>query len=55
MGSHKVVHFAMKHPLNVPSDYSGFFVPEIDLAGELKKGGITSGIRVLKRIMVNYE
>ncbi len=46
---HRVVHFAMNHPLNFESEYSKYFVPEIDLAGELKKGGTVSGLKVLKR------
>ena len=51
MGNHKVVHFAMKHPLNLPSEYSEFFIPEIDLVEELKKKSIKSGIKVLKRVI----
>lgn len=51
MGGHKVVHFAMKHPLNLPSKYSEFFVPEIDLLEELKKNRIKSGIKVLKKVI----
>lgn len=34
MGGHKVMDFAMHYPLNVPSEYSEFFVPEIDLHRE---------------------
>lgn len=49
IGGHKVIHCAMKHPLNFPSEYSEFFVPEIDLLEELKRGKIRSGIRVLNR------
>lgn len=55
MGSHKVVHFAMKHPLNLPSDYSEFFVPEIDLAEELKKSRIASGVQVLRRAIYSND
>lgn len=51
MSRHKVVHFAMRHSLNLPSEYSEFFVPEIDLAEELKKSKIKSGIKVLKRVI----
>lgn len=46
---HKVVHFAMEHPFNFTSEYSGYFVPEIDLAEELKKKSFSAGVRVLKR------
>ncbi|MDI6840032.1 MAG: glycosyltransferase family 4 protein [bacterium] len=49
MGSHKVIDFAMRHPLNVSSEYSKFFVPEIDLPEELAKGGLRAGTRVFKR------
>lgn len=48
---HKVVHFAMKHPLNLPSQYSEFFVPEIDFPKELAHNGLRSGIRVLSRFI----
>jgi len=41
----------MRHPLNLPSEYSEFFVPEIDLAEELKKSKITGGIKALKRVV----
>lgn len=50
-GNHKIVHFAMKHPLNLPSEYSEFFVPEIDLVEELNKKSIKTGIKVLKRVI----
>ena len=54
-GTHKVIHFAMKHPLNVPSEYSEFFVPEIDLPKELAQGGLGSGIRVLRRAIYSSK
>lgn len=54
-GSHKVVHFAMKHPFNVPSEYSEFFIPEIDLPKELAQGGLRSGIRVLRRAIYSSK
>ncbi|OPX18432.1 hypothetical protein BXT86_01140 [candidate division WOR-3 bacterium 4484_100] len=46
---HKVVHFAMEHPLNFTSEYSKYFVPEIDLLRELKKKSLISGLKVLNR------
>ena len=33
---HEVVPFAMTHPGNWPSDYAGYFVPEIDFRAELR-------------------
>ncbi len=45
----KVVHFAMKHPMNYTSEFSDFFVPEIDLPSELSNGSFFSWIKVLKR------
>jgi glycosyltransferase involved in cell wall biosynthesis len=53
--NHEVVPFAMKHPLNFPSKYSAFFVPEIDLVGEMKKNRILSGFKVIKRIIYSRE
>jgi len=46
---HRVIPFAMHHPQNFQSPYSRFFVPEIDLAEELKKKSFSAGVRVLKR------
>jgi len=55
MGSHKVINFSMKHPLNLPCEYSEFFVPEIDLPKELAQGGLRSGIRVLTRAIYSSK
>ena len=55
MGGHSVVHFAMEHPRNLPSRYSEFFVPEIDLREELAQGGLKSGIRVLARAIYSNK
>ena len=49
MGSHKVISFAMKHPLNLSSQYSKFFVPQIDLPKELARRNFRSGARVMTR------
>ncbi|MBA7515425.1 D-inositol-3-phosphate glycosyltransferase [subsurface metagenome] len=51
MGDHKVVNFAMKHPLNLPCKYSEFFVPQIDFPKELAHRRLQSGIRVLTRFI----
>lgn len=51
IGNNKVIHFSMEHPLNLPSEYSEFFVPEIDLLEELKKSKIKNGLKVLKRVI----
>lgn len=48
-GNHKVIDFAMSHPVNFISQYSEFFVPEIDFQRELKEGTLRSRTRVLKR------
>lgn len=48
-GHHRIIYFSMKHPLNLQSPYSEYFVPEIDLLVELKKNKFKSGIKVLKR------
>jgi len=55
MGNHQVVNFAMRHLLNLPSKYSEFFVPEIDLIGEMKKNRITSGFKVLRKTIYSTE
>jgi len=55
MYGHKVINFAMKHPFNVPCEYSEFFVPEIDLPKELAQGGLRSGIRVLTRAIYSSK
>ncbi|GAI34400.1 unnamed protein product, partial [marine sediment metagenome] len=52
---HKIIHFAMHHPLNLLSQYSEFFVPEIDLPKELAQGGLRSRIRVLTRAVYSNK
>ncbi|MBN2542202.1 glycosyltransferase family 4 protein [bacterium] len=49
MGNHNIIHFAMHHSHNFRSVYEKYFVPEIDFLDELKKGGIASGLKVVKR------
>ena len=55
IGDNRVVNFAMKHPLNLHSSYSEFFVPEIDLIGEMAKNRIASGFNILKRTIYSVE
>ncbi len=55
IGGHKVIDFAMHYPGNVPSEYSEFFVPEIDLPKELARGGLRSGIRVFRRVIYSNK
>jgi len=55
VGNHQVVNFAMRHPLNLPSKYSEFFVSEIDLIGEMKKNRITSGFKILRKTIYSTE
>jgi len=50
-GGHSVVNFAMHHPLNLPCEYSKFFVPEIDLPKELARKKFRSRIRVIIRVI----
>lgn len=52
---HRVVHFAMRHPLNLSSRYSEFFVDEIDLLKELEKNRLQSGVRVLARAIYSNK
>jgi len=52
---HKIIHFAMHHPLNLPSQYSEFFVPKIDFVKELERGELQSGIRVLTRAVYSNK
>ena len=52
---HKVIHFAMNYHLNLRSKYSKYFVPEIDLAGELRKGGFYAGFKVLSRAIYSTQ
>jgi len=55
MGRHEVVDFAMRHPLNLPSRYYEFFVPEIDLIEEMRKNRIASGFKILKKTIYCTE
>jgi glycosyltransferase involved in cell wall biosynthesis len=55
VGNHEVINFAMKHPFNLPSRYSEFFVSEIDLIEEMKKNKIRSGFKVLRKTIYSTE
>ena len=52
---HKVVPFAMQHPLNFKTKYSKYFVSEINLAKELEKRTVRSGLRVASRFIYSFE
>ena len=52
---HEVVHFAMKHPKNLPSPHSGYFSSEIDFPSLLESGSLASACRVLTKSIYNGE
>ena len=52
---HEVVHFAMKHPRNLPSPHSGYFSSEIDFPSLLESGSPASACKVLTKSIYNGE
>ncbi len=52
---HEVVHFAMKHPKNLPSPYSEYFSSEIDFPTLLESGSPASACKVLTKSIYNGE
>ncbi len=52
---HTVIPFSMKHPRNFPSDYSEYFVDEIDFNPKTKWGKAAVGLRSLGRILYSFE
>ena len=52
---HEVVHFAMKHPQNLPSPYSDYFVSEIDFPGLLAERSPKAAWTVAARSIFSRE
>lgn len=52
---HKVIVFAMHHPLNFESEYFKYFVSYINYREEIKNKNILSGFKVLNRTIYSQE
>ncbi|MCK4235603.1 MAG: glycosyltransferase family 4 protein [Candidatus Krumholzibacteria bacterium] len=52
---HEVVPFAMHHPQNLPSPYSGHFVSEVDFPALLGESSLRAAWTVLSRSIYNGE
>lgn len=52
---HKVIPFAMHHQRNFQSEYSKYFVSEIDFVEELEKKSISSVLKVASRYIYSLE
>jgi glycosyltransferase involved in cell wall biosynthesis len=52
---HEVVHFAMKHPENVDSEYSEFFVDHVDFAETFRSKNPLSRVRAFARSLYSPE
>ena len=52
---HEVVHFAMKHPRNLPSPHSEYFSSEIDFPSLLERSSPASAWKVLTKSIHNGE
>jgi glycosyltransferase involved in cell wall biosynthesis len=50
-----VVHFAMKHPGNVASEYGEFFVDHVDFGEAFRKGNPVSRLRAFARSLYSGE
>ncbi|MFZ1947452.1 MAG: glycosyltransferase family 4 protein [bacterium] len=52
---HEVIHFAMKHPANLPSKFEGYFIDNVDYREVSERGGILSKLRHLPRSLYSFE
>ena len=52
---HEVVHFAMKHPKNLPAAHEEYFTSEIDFPRLLEDGSLSSAWKVLTKSIYNGE
>ncbi len=52
---HEVAHFAMRHPKNLESPYSGYFTEEIDFPRLLENITLSSAWKVVSRSIYNRE
>ncbi len=52
---HEVVPFCMDHPLNIPSEFSDYFVSNIDFPSEMGKSGAGAKLRVVERVLYSRE
>ncbi len=52
---HEVVHFAMRHPDNLPSPYADYFVSGIDFPALLERPTPAAALRVLARSIYSGE
>jgi glycosyltransferase involved in cell wall biosynthesis len=52
---HQVAYFAMDHPLNMPSEFSKYFVSQIDFAKAKNEMNLGEIVRVLSRSFYSFE
>jgi glycosyltransferase involved in cell wall biosynthesis len=51
----EVIHFAMKHPQNVESEFENKFVDHIDFGDSFRAGGLMSRLRAFRRSLYSDE
>ncbi|MCK4547509.1 MAG: glycosyltransferase family 4 protein [Candidatus Eisenbacteria sp.] len=52
---HRVIPFATRHPLNLPSEYDTYFAPAVDYDQLESRGGLRAAVRVLRRAISSRE
>lgn len=52
---HEVIPFAMQHPQNLPSEFSGYFSSEIDFPALLEESSLSAAARVITKSIYNRE
>lgn len=52
---HAVIHFAMKHPSNLPSDFERYFVENVDYRDVSERGSALAKLRSLPRSLYSFE
>jgi glycosyltransferase involved in cell wall biosynthesis len=51
----EVVHFAMRHPSNAPSEFESYFVEQVDYRAIAEGGGVVAKIRSFPRSLYSFE
>ncbi|MGQ9810473.1 MAG: glycosyltransferase [bacterium] len=52
---HQVIHFAMKHPQNLPSKWDKYFADHIDFSVIFRNGNIAERTRAFLRSLYSFE
>lgn len=52
---HGVIHFAMKHPANLPSEFEGYFIDNVDYREISQRGSALAKLRSFPRSLYSFQ